>query len=91
MQKAAAEGDIARLRKTSVPEATQQEIAKAQVAWPFAAEGEERYVKGGFAAEIIEAARLQGLQVQRRDEGLVVFPSIAVSCRACVQTDWPAC
>ncbi len=81
LQKAAVEGDIVRIRKTaerltSVLETTREEIGKAQVAWPFGPEEEEQYLKEAFAAEVIEAARVEGLQVQRRDEGLVVFPSI---------------
>lgn len=81
LQKAAAEGDIARIRKTAerlttVLETTSQEISNAQTAWPFAPDDEERYMKEAFAAEVMEAAKREGLQVQQRDEGLVVFPSI---------------
>jgi hypothetical protein len=79
--KAAAEGDILKMRKGSerlstVLESTRQEIGNARSAWPFSPEEEEKYLKESFAAEVVEAARKEGLQVQQREEGLVVFPSI---------------
>lgn len=79
--KAAAEGDILKMRRaserlTTVLESTRQEIGNARSAWPFGLEEEEKYLKESFAAEILEVARKEGLQIQQRDEGLVVFPSI---------------
>jgi hypothetical protein len=81
LQRAAAEGDIFKMRKASerlstAVESTRQEIGNAQSAWPFSPEEEERYLKESFATEVIEAAKKDGLQVQQRDEGIVVFPSI---------------
>lgn len=79
--KAALEGDILKMRKSSerlsvVLESTRQDIANARSAWPFGPEEEEKYLKESFATEVVEAARKEGLQIQQRDEGLVVFPSI---------------
>ena len=79
--KAAVEGDILKMRKASerlstVLESTRQEVGNARSAWPFSLEDEEKYLKESFVAEVIEAAKKEGLQVQQRDEGLVVFPSI---------------
>ena len=81
LQKATAEGDIARLRKASdrlgtILESTRQEVENACAAWPFTPEQEEQYLKEQYAAEMTEQARTEGLQIQQRDEGLVVFPSI---------------
>jgi len=79
--KAATEGDILKMRKVSerlstLVESTRQEIGNARSAWPFSPEEEEKYLKESFAAELLEVARKEGLQIQQRDEGLVVFPSI---------------
>ena len=80
-QKAATDGDILKMRKESerlstVLESTRQEVGNARSAWPFSPEDEEKYLKESFAAEVIEAAKKEGLQIQQRDEGLIVFPSI---------------
>jgi hypothetical protein len=81
IHRAAVEGDLSKMRKASerlstALESTRQEVGNAQSAWPFSPEEEERYLKESFAAEVIEAAKKDGLQVQQRDEGIVVFPSI---------------
>jgi len=80
-QKAALEGDVTRIRKASerlqtALESTRQEVGNARSAWPFSPEEEERYLKESFAAELIEAVSKDGLQIQQRDEGLVIFPSV---------------
>ena len=81
IQRAAVEGDLSKMRKASerlstALESTRQEVGNARSAWPFSPEEEERYLKESFASEVIEAAKKDGLQVQQRDEGIVVFPSI---------------
>lgn len=81
LQKAASEGEIAKMRKASerlmvVLESTRQEVENARAAWPFSPESEEIYLRNSYASEILEAALVNGVQIQRRDEGLVVFPSI---------------
>jgi hypothetical protein len=81
MHRATAEGDIYKMRKSSerlvtILESTRQEVENARTAWPFSPEAEEQYLKESYAAEVIERAGSESLQIQQRDEGLVVFPSI---------------
>jgi hypothetical protein len=81
LERAASEGDLQKMRKLSerlsvIIDSTRQELANAGAAWPFSPELEEAYLRESYADEIIETARAENLQIQRRDEGLVVFPSI---------------
>lgn len=81
LQKAASEGDLQKMRKSSerlapILESTRQEIANARSAWPFSPEEEEEYLRESYAREVIDAAKAESLPIQQRDEGLVVFPSI---------------
>jgi hypothetical protein len=81
LERATSEGDISKMRKSSerlatILESARQEVQNARSAWPFSPEEEEQYLKDSYAAEIIEHARTENLQIQQRDEGLVVFPSI---------------
>jgi hypothetical protein len=81
LHRAATDGDIAKMRKSSdrlatVLESTRQEVQNARSAWPFTPEEEEQYLKEGYANEVVECARRENLQIQQREEGLVVFPSI---------------
>lgn len=81
LQKAAVEGDLHKIRKTSerlitMLESAKQDILNARSAWPFNPDEEEQYLRDSYSREIIEAAKLEGLQIQERDEGLVIFPSI---------------
>ncbi len=81
LQRAAAEGDLQKMRKTSdrlaaILDATRQEVLNARSAWPLSAEGEESYLRESYLEEFLAAAKAGGLGIQRRDEGLVAFPSI---------------
>jgi hypothetical protein len=81
LHRATAEGDIYKMRKSSdrlvtILESTRQEVENARTAWPFTPEAEEQYLKEAYADEVIERAKSENLQIQQRDEGLVVFPSI---------------
>jgi hypothetical protein len=81
LSRAAAEGDILKMRKASERlvvnlESTRQEIGNARSAWPFSPDEEEAYLRDDYAADLISAAKAENLQIQQRDEGLVVFPSI---------------
>jgi hypothetical protein len=81
MERAASEGDLFKMRKASeriaaILESTRQDVLNARLAWPFSAEEEENYLRDSYAREIIDAAKAENLQIQQRDEGLVVFPSI---------------
>ncbi|MGH9359418.1 MAG: hypothetical protein ACRD1O_09645 [Terriglobia bacterium] len=63
-------------RLALIIESVRQEVANARAAWPFAPEAEEAYFHDSYPGEIIEMAKVEGLQIQQRDDGLVVFPSI---------------
>src|SRR5215212_10966752 len=81
MEKAAAEGDIFKMRKASdrlatVVESTRQDVLNARSAWPFSVDEEDEYLRESYAGEVIDTAKAEGLPIQRRDEGLIVFPSI---------------
>jgi hypothetical protein len=81
LQRAALEGDISKMRKASerlalLVESAQQEVANARAAWPFVPEAEVTYLHNSYPREIIEMARMEGIEIQQRDNGLVVFPSI---------------
>ncbi len=81
LQRAATEGDIHRVRKSSeriadLIESARQEVENARSAWPFTLESEETYLRESYAADLIRAGKAENLDIQQRDEGLVVFPSI---------------
>lgn len=81
LEKAAAEGDLFKMRKASdrlaaVVEATRQDVLNARSAWPFSADEEDKYLRESYAEEIVATAKAENLPIQRRDEGLILFPSI---------------
>jgi len=81
LEKAAAEGDLPKMQKASerlatVIESTRQDVMNARTAWPFSEEEEEIYLRESYSSEVMATAEAEGLPMQRRDEGLVVFPSI---------------
>jgi hypothetical protein len=81
LQRAASEGDLHKMRKASerlsaVLDSTRQEVLNARSAWPFSPEGEEDFLRDSYAGEVIKSAGTEGLHIEQRDEGLVVFPSI---------------
>jgi len=81
LQKAAAEGEIGALRKasdrlTAVVRSVCQEVDNAVTAWPFNPDSEERYMRESFPGELLESARAEGVQVQRVDDGYLVYPSV---------------
>jgi hypothetical protein len=81
MQKSALEGDIGRMRRTAerlaaTVEAARQEVANAKGAWPFTPDEEEAYLRDGYEGELLGVAAADGLQLHRRDDHLVVFPSL---------------
>ena len=81
LHRAASGGDIPQVRKASerllaILESTRQEVGNARSAWPFSPEEEEAYLRDGYAADLIGAAKAENLQIQQVDAGLVVFPSI---------------
>jgi len=81
MQKAALEGDIAKIRKASdrlesALEVARQEVANARSAWPYAPGDEEVYLRDEYERELLEVAKTEGLRIDRQDERLVAFPSV---------------
>ncbi|MBI4908301.1 MAG: hypothetical protein HY820_32040, partial [Acidobacteria bacterium] len=81
LHKAAGEGDLLKIRKLSerlggILDSAHQEVANAQTAWPFTPAEEEAYLRESYESELIAVAAAENLQIQKRDEGLVVFPSI---------------
>lgn len=81
LERAAAEGDLLKMQKlaarlSTLVESTDQEVRNASSAWPFSPEAEESYLRESLAAEIVQTAQADNLPIQRRDEGLIVFPSI---------------
>jgi hypothetical protein len=81
LQKATNEGDLQKIRKIcerlgTILDSTRQEVENATTAWPFSAEREEAYLRDSYQDEIIAAAAGENLHIQRRDEGLVAFPSV---------------
>ncbi|MFN0107171.1 MAG: hypothetical protein ACKV2U_34375 [Bryobacteraceae bacterium] len=81
LARAASEGDLSKIRKASerlatIIESTRQEVLNARSAWPFSPEEEESYLRDFYAGELIDVAKAESFQIQRLDEGLVVFPSI---------------
>lgn len=81
MQKAAAEGDITRLRRAaervaSAMEAACQDVANAKTAWPFSEAEEKKYLAESYEQELLEEGARAGLKIHSRDARLLVYPSI---------------
>ena len=81
MQKAAQEGDIAKLRRAadrlaSATDAARQDAANAKTAWPFTEEQERDYLGASYEHELLDEAARAGLTVQSRDSRLFAYPSI---------------
>lgn len=81
LQKAAAEGDLGKLKRASEKlgaafETARQETANARSAWPFSAEEEERYLAHEYQEELVELANSGGLRLEERDGVLICFPSV---------------
>jgi hypothetical protein len=78
--KAASEGDLAKLRKTTERlaqsnELLAQEVANTHDAWPFSAEQEETYLREDYADELSNRAKAESLELHTHDQGLVAFPA----------------
>ena len=81
MRKAAQDGNIAAVRRTSERlqaglSLIQQEFANASAAWPFTSEEEREYLQGQYADELRQEAAKKGLQVFERDGRLIAHPSV---------------
>ena len=81
LRKAARDGNIAAVRRTSQQLQNrigliQQEVANASDAWPFDPEAERDYLERQYAGELKEEAGKKGLQVFDRDGRLIAHPSV---------------
>jgi hypothetical protein len=81
MQKAAQEGDIAKLRRTaerlsSVAETARQDVANAKTAWPFSEDEERAYLSSKYELELCDEADRSGLKMYSRDARLLAYPSV---------------
>ena len=81
MRKAAQDGNIAAIRRSSERlqdslNVIRQEVANAADAWPFTPEGEREYLQGQYTGELKEEAGKKGLQVFDRDGRLIAHPSV---------------
>ena len=81
MQKAAAEGDIAKIRRAlsrlaAATDIARQELANAKSAWPFSEEQQQEYMSARYSAELMSEAAKIGLQLFERDGHLLAYPSV---------------
>jgi len=81
MQKAAQEGDIAKLRKaaerlSTATDSARQDVANAKTAWPLSEAEEKEYLTDSYEQELLEEAARAGLTIYSRDARLLAFPSI---------------
>ncbi len=81
LMKAAGEGDLTKIRKLAdrlaqALETAKQDVAIACEAWPFSPEHEEEYLRDQYAADLLQQAKADGLQMQKQDGTLVAYPSV---------------
>ena len=81
MQKAARDGNIARLKRTrdeldAAMDVLRQAVANAGSSWPYPEDDEERYIEDHYAAELRATAEGMGLDMHERDGKLISSPSI---------------
>jgi hypothetical protein len=81
LEKAAAKGEIAAMRKAAerasiVLQSVTQDVENATTAWPFSPDAEESYLRDSYSNEIMEKAKAEGIPIQRLDDGYLAYPSI---------------
>ena len=81
MRKAAQDGNIAAVRRTSerLQDSVgliQQEVANAADAWPFEPDQEREYLQEQYTEELKREAQKKGLQIFDRDGRLIAHPSV---------------
>jgi hypothetical protein len=81
LARAAAEGDIGRLRRagerlSEEAEAARGEAANACAAWMLDPESEERYLREEYTEELIRSADANGLKMQRHGSSIISYPLI---------------
>ena len=81
LQKAAREGNIARMKRARTDLGTalsglRQAVANAAESWTFSEEQEERYIEDRYFGELSAVAAKMGLAVHERDGRLICHPSV---------------
>ena len=81
LRKAAQDGNIAAVRRTSERlqdglNLIRQEVANAADAWPFTPDDERGYLEEKYPEELKEEARKKNLQIFDRDGRLIAHPSV---------------
>jgi len=81
MQKAALEGDIAKIRRAltrlgAATDIARQELANARDAWPFSEEEQQAYMSTRYSAELVAEAANTDLRIFERDGHLLAYPSV---------------
>jgi hypothetical protein len=81
LEKAAVEGDIAKIRRASdrlgaATTSARQDIANAREAWPFRDGEENVQFAASYAQELQDEAGREGLKIYERDARLLAYPSI---------------
>lgn len=81
MQKAAAEGDIAKIQRAlarlgTATDTARQELANARAAWPFSEEDQQEYLRARYLSELMAQAERIGLRLFERDGHLLAYPSV---------------
>jgi hypothetical protein len=81
MQKAAQAGNIPAIRRLAerlrnASAAARQEAANLADVWPFDQQAEEEYMRQNYRDELLSTAAGIGLEISRRDDALICFPSI---------------
>ena len=81
LERAAKTGSINAIRRsqsdlTAALRALTEEVDAAAQAWPFQPYDEEEYLRNGFAGELRQVAKEDGLDIHERDEQLIAHPSI---------------
>jgi hypothetical protein len=81
LAKAAAEGDIGRIRRgrdrlSQEAESALQEAANASAAWSLDPETEEQYLRAEYTEELLRSADASGLKMHRHDGAIIAYPVI---------------
>lgn len=81
LAKAAAEGDIARIRRgwerlSQEAESARHEAANASAAWSLDPEVEEQYLRAEYAEELLRSADASGLKMQSHNGAIIAYPVI---------------
>ena len=81
LARAAAEGDIARIRRGSErlsqeAESARHEAANASAAWALDPETEEQYLSAEYTEELLHTADASGFKLQLHDRAIIAYPVI---------------